>query len=359
MSDLKETKTAKKTKLKSLLSRRSHLSVASEQIAFLDQPVAGVMKFNKALTDHSLPLLKPKALEILQINLGYMCNLTCEHCHVDAGPDRKEIMEKSTLELLLALVDKEKITCVDLTGGAPEMHPDFIWFVSELSKRNVRTLVRSNLTILVANKTYRKLPQFFKENKVEIVASLPCYTQENVDKQRGDGVFNKSIEAIKILNEIGYGVEGSGLILNLVFNPGGAGLPGNQQALEADYKRILGKDWGITFNFLFTITNLPVSRFLDFLIASKRYEEYMLKLVNAFNPAAVDGVMCKNTLSIDWQGFIYDCDFNQMLNLKIAHKKQHIKDFDIAEANDRSIIVGQHCFACTAGAGSSCQGALV
>jgi radical SAM/Cys-rich protein len=346
-------------KTKTLKKRESYLANSAAQIAILEEGIQGVAKFSEMLEKTSNLPLKPSKLEILQINMGYMCNLTCDHCHVDAGPDRKEIMERATLDLLLKLIDKEKVICVDLTGGAPEMHPDFIWFVSELAKRNVRTLVRSNLTILVSNKTYRKLPAFFKANKVEVVASMPCYTQENVDKQRGDGTFTKSIEALKILNEIGYGIEGSGLVLDLVYNPGGPSLPGNQADLQRDYKIRLLEDWGIKFNNLYTITNLPISRFLDFLMASKRYEEYMVKLVNAFNPVAVNGVMCKNTLSIDWQGFLYDCDFNQMLELKIAHKQQHISDFDLKDAQDRTIVIGQHCFACTAGAGSSCQGALV
>lgn len=340
--------------LKTLKKRGSMLAQAPVQIKKLAEPIAGVEAFSSKVVGG----IKPAELEILQINLGYMCNMTCEHCHVDAGPDRKEIMEKEVLEACLKAIDSSNVKMVDLTGGAPEMNPHFKWFVEELTKRNVQTIVRSNLTILVSNKKYKEYPNFFKDNKVTVIASLPCYTEGNVDKQRGDGAFNKSIEALLVLNELGYGKEGTGLELNLVYNPGGPGLPPPQAALEQDYKRELKENFSLEFNSLYTITNLPISRFLDYLLVAGRYEEYMLKLHEAYNPATVHGVMCTNTLSVDWEGNLYDCDFNQMLRLKVASSVGNIKDFDLEELSKRKVVLGNHCYGCTAGAGSSCQGAL-
>lgn len=354
-----QTNEIKKPKLKSLKQRESYLSKAPNQIALLEETNLVGMRFSDKLKEHNQFPLKPATLEILQLNLGYMCDLTCEHCHVDAGPDRKEIMTQETLEQVLRFIDETEVKTVDLTGGAPEMNTHFIWFVTELSKRNVKTIVRSNLTILVSNKKYRKYPEFFVEHKVEVIASLPCYTKENVDKQRGNGVFNRSIEALNVLNELGYGKEDTDLPLHLVYNPGGASLPPDQKSLENDYKIRLMEDWGISFNNLYTITNLPISRYLDFLLAANKYEDYMETLVNAFNPAAAEGVMCKNTLSVDWQGYLYDCDFNQMLQLKVASEQQHISDFSVSKLMERDIMIGQHCYGCTAGAGSSCQGSLL
>jgi len=330
------------------------LAQAPVQINKLAEPIAGVEAFSSKVVGG----IKPADLEILQINLGYMCNMTCEHCHVDAGPDRKEIMEREVLEACLKAIDASNVKMVDLTGGAPEMNPHFKWFVEELTKRNVQTIVRSNLTILVSNKKYKEYPNFFKENKVTVIASLPCYTKGNVDKQRGDGAFNKSIEALLVLNKLGYGKEGTGLELNLVYNPGGPGLPPPQAALEQDYKRELKENFNLEFNNLYTITNLPISRFLDYLLVAGRYEEYMLKLHEAYNPATVNGVMCTNTLSVDWEGNLYDCDFNQMLRLKVVSSVGNIKEFDLAELSKRKVVLGNHCYGCTAGAGSSCQGAL-
>ena len=350
------TETEKKPKLKSLQRRDSYLAKAPNQIQLLEKDKLHGTRFADKLKEFNQFPLKPNPIEILQVNVGYMCDLTCEHCHVDAGPDRKEIMTQETMEQILAVIDKTDVKTVDLTGGAPEMNPHFKWFVTEFTKRNVKTIVRSNLTILVSNMNFRAYPEFFRENKVEVIASLPCYTKENVDKQRGSGVFNRSIEALKVLNELGYGKNNSDLNLHLVFNPGGASLPPNQASLQADYKVRLKEDWNIDFNNLYAITNLPVSRFLDFLLASNRYEDYMDTLVNAYNPVAADAVMCKNTISVDWEGYLYDCDFNQMLQLKVAAKAKHIKDFDVEELNSRNIIIGQHCYGCTAGAGSSCQG---
>jgi radical SAM/Cys-rich protein len=349
-------------KTKSLKSRGDDLSLPQNQVKLLSK-VNGegyeAPLFVDKLREIDLFPLRPTDLEILQINVGYMCNLTCDHCHVDAGPDRKEIMTRDTMELCLRAIDLSNVHTVDLTGGAPEMNPDFEWFVEELTKRNVTTIVRSNLTILVSNKKYKKYPEFFKKHKVVVIASLPCYTKENVDKQRGDGVFDESIEALKALNAIGYGIEGSGLELDLVFNPGGASLPPPQEKLQEDYKRELLEYFGIEFNKLFTITNLPISRFLEFLLAAGRYEEYMNNLANAFNPSAAMGVMCRNTLSVSWDGDLFDCDFNQMLDLKVTNgAPRHIKDFNLELLSGRNIVLNQHCYGCTAGAGSSCQGSL-
>lgn len=264
-----------KEKLQSLKRRKSYLSKASNQIELLEKSRLVGIRFADKLKEHNQFPLQPKGISILQLNLGYMCDLTCEHCHVDAGPDRKEIMTKETMKQVLEVIDQTEVQTVDLTGGAPEMNPNFLWLVEELTKRKVKTIVRSNLTILVSNQRYRTYPEFFKEHKIEVIASMPCYTQENVDKQRGNGVFNRSIEALLELNRLGYGKEETDLNLHLVFNPGGASLPPNQSALEQDYKLRLKTDWNIEFNSLYTITNLPISRFLDTLLATNKYESYM------------------------------------------------------------------------------------
>jgi len=316
-------------------------------------------KFSSKLKVQNNFPLKVKKLEIFQVNIGYMCNQVCDHCHVDAGPDRKEIMTKDTMRQCLEAIKISGAHTVDITGGAPEMNPNFRWFIEELTKIGVDDIiVRSNLTIIVANKKYRNLPGFFKANNIHLISSLPCYTEDNVDKQRGDGVFTDSLEALKMLNEVGYGVENSGLKLDLVFNPGGASLPGNQHSLELDYKRELQQNFEITFNQLFTITNLPISRFLDFLVASERFEEYMEKLITSYNPYTVENLMCRNTISVSWEGDLYDCDFNQMLQLKTASSVQHIADFNLEELRNREVVISQHCYGCTAGAGSSCQGTV-
>ena len=303
--------------------------------------------------------LKTREIEIFQVNLGKMCNQTCKHCHVDAGPDRKEIMTRETMRLCLDALAKTDIQIVDLTGGAPEMNPNFKWFVSEIKKLDRHILVRSNLTILVAN-GYEDYPKFLADSKVEIVSSLPFYKEYFTDKQRGSGVFNKSIKAMRILNAIGYGIEDSGLIFNLVYNPMGAFLPAAQEGLERDYRRELKKHFNLSFTNLFTITNLPISRFLDYLLSSGNYEQYMEKLISTFNPAAATNVMCKFTLSVGWNGFLYDCDFNQMLELTVNHgAPNHIRNFNKELLEGRKIITGQHCYGCTAGAGSSCGGETV
>ena len=314
--------------------------------------------FALKLKDINLFPLTPTDLEILQINLGYLCNLECNHCHVDASPRRKEITTQDVLNKCLDVIDSVKtIHTVDLTGGAPEMNPDFEWLLDELSKRNVEVLVRSNLTILVEGK-FKSYPELLAKHKVTIVSSLPCYTEENVDAQRGDGVFTKSIKALQILNKLGYG-SNSKLKLHLVYNPGGASIAPNQSALHADYTKELKEKYNIVFNELYTITNLPISRFLEYLLAENKFETYMDVLANSFNPSAAQNVMCRNTLSVDYDGNIYDCDFNQILKLEIASKKtKNIMDFDYQDLQNREIVVNQHCFGCTAGEGSSCQGAL-
>jgi radical SAM/Cys-rich protein len=275
---------------------------------------------------------------------------------VDAGPDRKEIMTHETMEECLRILREHDIQTVDLTGGAPEMNPHFRWFVEELSALGKHIIVRCNLTIILANKKYYDLPDFFATHKVEVVSSLPHYTGVRTDRQRGDGVFEKSVNALKMLNAVGYGVEGSGLKLNLVYNPTGAILPGPQSTLEADYKRELFNQFGIQFNQLYVITNMPISRFLDYLIASGNYEDYMQKLVDAFNPRAAEGVMCRNTLSVSWDGWLYDCDFNQMLDIRVKGSSLHITSFDRDVLERREIALDQHCYGCTAGLGSSCGG---
>jgi radical SAM/Cys-rich protein len=295
----------------------------------------------------------------LQVNVGKLCNQTCRHCHVDAGPDRREIASREVLEACLRVVAGSEIQTVDITGGAPEMNPQFRWFVEEVSKLGRRSIDRCNLTILVAP-GFDELPEFLTQHRVEIVASLPCYLAENCDSQRGDGVFERSIAALRRLNALGYGQPDSDLLLTLVYNPLGPSLPPPTEQLEADYRRELRGRYGVEFTRLFTITNLPISRFLDDLLRRGQYAAYMQKLTDAFNPATVDGLMCRNTLSVDWQGRLYDCDFNQMLELGVTSEApQTIFECDLLKLQDRRIVTGRHCFGCTAGGGSSCQGAIV
>ncbi len=343
--------------IKSLKAQKHELSETDKQIKLLHE--AGLKPFSKSLTESNLFPLKPIDLEIFQINVGKMCNQVCKHCHVDAGPDRKEIMTRETMQLCLDAIDKTNCHTIDLTGGAPEMNPDFRWFVEKLYEKGKKIIVRCNLTIIVANKKYYDLPEFFKKHEIEIASSLPYFSSAKTDSQRGEGVFEKSIKALKMLNEVGYGIEGSGLILNLVYNPSGAFLPPDQQELEAEFKQKLKSKYDIVFNSLFAITNLPVSRYLQYLVASGNYESYMEKLVNAYNPVAAANVMCRNTISVGWDGYLYDCDFNQMLDLLVATKdSKHLSNFDMGQLNSRNIIVNEHCYGCTAGSGSSCGGTV-
>ncbi len=347
----------KKEKKTSLKYRAHELSRVDVQLDILsDNEGVGVKSFATALNEIGHPVLHPTGVEVFQVNVGKMCNQVCKHCHVDAGPDRKEIMTRETMQQCLDAIRDTSIKTVDLTGGAPEMNPDFRWFVEELSAMGKHIIVRCNLTIIVAHKKYNDLPEFFKKHKVEVASSLPYFAARRTDAQRGEGVFEQSIRALKMLNEVGYGKEGSDLILNLVFNPSGAFLPGDQDELQKEFKTKLMEGWGIEFHDLFAITNLPVSRFLEYLVASGNYEDYMVELVNAFNPTAALGVMCRNTISVGWDGYLYDCDFNQMLELKVAAKGQHIQQFNVKELSQRPIITNQHCYGCTAGAGSSCGG---
>lgn len=304
--------------------------------------------------------IKPNGVEVFQINIGKLCNQTCAHCHVDAGPDRKEEnMDLATLQKCLDIVREHKIPTVDITGGAPEMNAHFKWFVEQCTAIGVQVMNRCNLTIIMANPKYHDLPEFFAKHKVHLISSLPYFTKTRTDNQRGDGVFEDSITALKQLNDVGYGIEGSGLQLDLVFNPSGAFLPGDQASLQSEFKRQLKRRYDIDFNSLFAITNLPVSRFLDYLLESNNYEQYMTALVDAYNPETIKGLMCRNTLSVSWDGYIYDCDFNQMLDLKVAANSQHIDDFDMNALKNRTVVVNQHCYGCTAGAGSSCAGEIV
>lgn len=347
---------------KSLKKRENELANAKRQLKILSQGIfenGELPMFNAQLEAVNKSVLKSKALEILQINVGYMCNQVCAHCHVDAGPDRKEIMTRKTMQQCLDVIKKTGAHTLDLTGGAPEMNPNFRWFVVEATKIGVKDfIVRSNLTIITANKKYYDLPEFFKKYNIHVISSMPHWTKGKTDNQRGDGVFNASIKALKMLNAVGYGMPESKLKLDLVYNPSGAFLPGNQDALELDFKKALLSDFNIQFHQLFSITNLPISRFLDYLLASDNYNDYMYSLVEAFNPAAVENVMCTNTLSVSWDGWLYDCDFNQMLELKVNSSVQHISKFNKEALSDRTICVSQHCYGCTAGSGSSCQGTV-
>lgn len=342
---------------KSLLSRQNPLSDPNAQLEVLETTL-NLPPFAERFKETGEAELTATGIEIFQVNVGKLCNQACKHCHVDAGPDRREIMSKDTMQLCLDALAKTTIPTVDITGGAPEMNPNFRWFVKELKALGRKVIVRSNLTILLA-KGFEDLPEFFAAHQVEVVSSLPHYSPSLTDKQRGEDVFSRSIEAIKRLNAVGYAQEGSGLIFNLVYNPVGAYLPPNQASLEKDYKRELFKNYGVSFNRLFTITNMPISRFLDYLLLSGNYEAYMTKLVAQFNPAAAKGVMCRNTISIGWDGYLYDCDFNQMLELKVGYgAPTHVREFDWEKLNRRKIVTRQHCYGCAAGAGSSCGGAL-
>lgn len=313
--------------------------------------------FDEKLKSHNLEL-RSTAVEILQINVGKLCNQVCGHCHVDASPKRTEIMTRPTIEACLDVLRKYQIPTLDITGGAPELIPDFRYLVTEAAKTGAKIIVRHNLTVMFET-GQTDLPEFFRANKIEVVSSLPYFTPQQTDAQRGKGVFDKSIEAIRKLNAVGYGIQSGDLILNLVYNPTGAFLPPAQTAIEADFKRELKARYDLHFNSLYTITNMPIARFLDWLRRSRNEESYLHKLVNAFNPSAVAGLMCRNTLSVDWRGNLYDCDFNQMLEIGVSENvPQTIFDFKPENFANREIKTAAHCFGCTAGAGSSCGGTL-
>jgi radical SAM/Cys-rich protein len=318
-------------------------------------------RFAQMLTENSLSLRRGRP-EILQVNVGKLCNLTCVHCHVNAGPKRKEIMTRETVDRIVSWFSKTEIPTVDLTGGAPEMVPDFRYFIEEVKElQPSRHIIdRCNLTILLES-GYEDLAQFLAARKVEIIASMPCYSAENVNAQRGEGVFEGSITALKLLNSLGYGIDPD-LPLHLVYNPVDAFLPPSQGELESDYKRELKKHFGIVFNKLYALTNLPIGRFASYLRHNGKLEEYMNLLIHAFNPATISGLMCRNTISVDWRGEVYDCDFNQQLGMQwstnTANRPAFLWDIDPDSLEDRDIMTGDHCFGCTAGAGSSCGGAI-
>jgi radical SAM/Cys-rich protein len=315
--------------------------------------------FARKLAEHSLPLRHAKT-EVLQINVGKLCNLTCIHCHVNAGPKRKEIMTRATADRLVDWLAKTDIPTVDLTGGAPEMIPDFRYLVERLKgltpPRHI--IDRCNLTILL-EPGYEDYASFLARNQIEIIASMPCYSPENVNAQRGHGVFDGSIKALQLLNSLGYGIDPV-LPLHLVYNPNGAFLPAPQAELEADYKRELKEHFGIVFNKLYTITNLPIARFASYLKNNNKLADYMALLNDAFNPGTVNGLMCRNMINVSWQGEVFDCDFNQMLKMQWRDRDRglHLWDIDPDQVENCEILTGNHCFGCTAGAGSSCGGAL-
>ena len=318
-------------------------------------------RFDKKISGLSSGLRKRK-IEILQVNVGKYCNMTCSHCHVEAGPTKtEENMDRKTAEAVIRFLERSGIKIVDITGGAPELNPHFDYLVIESRKRNAHVMDRCNLTVFF-EKGKEYLPEFLAEQKVEVIASLPCYSRENVDKQRGNGAFDASIKALLWLNRLGYGKEGSSLMLNLVYNPVGPHLPPPQDRLKKDYKMRLWEDFGIVFNHLYTITNMPITRYEKYLKAFGQYEKYAALLEKSFNPSTVGGLMCRNTLSVGWDGKLYDCDFNQMLSMglngRFKRPQPTIFDVTLEELENREILTGNHCFGCTAGAGSSCQGAL-
>jgi radical SAM/Cys-rich protein len=344
--------------LLTLLNTRSPLATAGTQRAMLEALPLG-RDFPSAVRAAGRDALRAASVSTLQMNVGKRCNQACRRSHVDAGPDRAEVMRDDVVEACLAFAESFDVECVDVTGGAPELHPRFREIVTRARAAGRHVVDRCNLTI-TRLPNYAYLPEFLAGHEVEVIASLPSFAARQTDAQRGEGVFDDSIAAIRRFNELGYGREGTGLLLNLVTNPVGAFLPGRQEALEADWKRELQRRFGICFNRLYTITNMPISRYLQYLCDSGNLQAYMEKLVAAFNPAAVDGLMCRTTLSVGWDGQLYDCDFNQMLELgTAAEAPRTIFDADLTALASRRIVLGPHCFGCTAGAGSSCGGATV
>jgi radical SAM/Cys-rich protein len=341
----------------SLASIQHPLAVSANQFQVI---ASGERKpFERALADSGLFPLEAIGISVFQINVGKLCNQTCKHCHVDAGPDRREMMNRETAELCIRALSGTDIPTVDITGGAPELNENFRWLVEQARALGRHVMDRCNLTVLLLP-SQAGLAEFLAAHEVEVVASLPYFLEERTDAQRGSGVFVKSVEAIRKLNSLGYGHPASKLKLNFVYNPVGAFLPPAQASIESDFRRELGQRYGIVFNALYTITNMPISRFLEFLLRTGNYERYMDRLVDAFNPAAAADVMCRYTLSVGWDGTLYDCDFNQMLELGVDHgAPKHIRDFSPELLGARRIVTGQHCYGCTAGAGSSCGGTVI
>jgi radical SAM/Cys-rich protein len=349
----------------SLLARRSPLADPARQIAALERVslnhMASAGDFDAAVAAAGKTRLTAREIEIFQINLGKLCNMTCRHCHVDAGPDRtREVMTRQTVDACLAALDRTAAHTVDLTGGAPELNPSFRYLVDQCVDRGKHVIDRCNLTVLLLAR-YSDLPIWFGERGVEVVCSLPHYRRRNTDAQRGDGAFDKSIRALRRLNEAGYGKNDPKRRLTLMVNPVGAVLTGDQRSMEREWKRGLARNHGVTFDRLIALNNMPISRFLEWLQASTNLERYMELVVNAFNPATVDGLMCRDTVSVSWDGRIYDCDFNQMLDFESIGPDGgtvRIEDFDPGRLAGRTIVTNRHCFGCTAGAGSSCGGAI-
>ena len=315
--------------------------------------------FDNTLAERGHAPLQALRVDTLQVNVGKLCNQTCTHCHVDAGPTRTESMTRETVDAVLGVVRRHpELRTVDVTGGAPEMNPHFEYLVTQCRAMGRRVMDRCNLTVFFV-RDKQHLPKFLADHQVEVIASLPCYLEENVDQQRGKGVYGRSIEALQQLNMLGYGREGTGLVLNLVYNPLGPKLPPPQADLEADYRDELAKRFGIRFTRLYTITNMPISRFLDDLHRAGRYEAYMEQLIASFNPVSVDGLMCRSLVSVNWDGRLSDCDFNQMLDVPVeGSAPQTIHGFDLALLARRQVVTGMHCYGCTAGAGSSCGGVI-
>jgi Predicted Fe-S oxidoreductases len=347
--------------VQSLRARHSTLSAPAEQLRQLTKVVVEgqPLDFEQAIGAAGFAGLHPAALEIFQINLGKLCNMTCRHCHVDAGPDRNDaMMSLDTVQACLRALDQTPAHTVDLTGGAPELHPHFRHVVDEAVKRGKHVIDRCNLSVLLLPRS-NGLAEWLGERGVEIVASLPHYRKRNTDAQRGDGAFQKSIEALTLLNETGYGKGDPRRTLTLMSNPAGAFLSANQSSVEAEWKDALLRDFGITFDRLFTLNNMPISRFLEWLVDTDNLNPYMERLAKSFNPAAINGLMCRNTISISWDGRLYDCDFNQMLELDALPNDgaMGVAEFDLAAWQSRRIVTRRHCFGCTAGSGSSCGGA--
>jgi radical SAM/Cys-rich protein len=309
------------------------------------------------LASSDFPALQRGALDTLQLNLGYLCNIRCIHCHVDAGPTRRELMDRATMELALEVAVRRGIRTLDLTGGSPEMNPEFRWFVEAARARGLHVMDRCNPTIL-EEPGYEWVAPFLAAQRVEVVASLPCYSEANVDEQRGDGVFESSVRALRRLNGLGYGDAATGLVLNLVYNPNGAFLPPAQAGLEVAYKRLLAERFGIVFDRLFTLANMPIKRFGSWLISTGKFDAYMTTLREAHRPENVQGVMCRTLVSVDWRGYLYDCDFNQMLELPLEAGPRHLRELLDGSLDGNAIRVAGHCYGCTAGQGSSCGGAL-
>ncbi|MFC2091454.1 arsenosugar biosynthesis radical SAM (seleno)protein ArsS [Elusimicrobiota bacterium] len=328
------------------------------QLSIIDS-IGGIEAFSERIRGSRHYPLSSKNVEILQMNIGKRCNLVCKHCHVDAGPQRREFMLRDIMQCCLDVIAAHRdITTIDITGGSPEMNPDLPWLLNKASCLKKRLMVRTNLVIM-CEEQFRDYPDLYAQNSVEIIASLPDFNHERSDRQRGTDTFRKSIQMIEKLNRLGYGRDKNSLILNLVHNPVGAYLPGFQQALEFEYKKKLSSEYGICFNNLFCITNMPIGRYLEYLCRTDNFSEYFNELAMRYNPVTLGNVMCRTTISVGCDGLLYDCDFNQMLGLPVSVSGyDHINDFDYSKLNRRGIVIRNHCYACTAGSGSSCQGCV-